>query len=71
MAYSIHSTVGQILSDPRAVEIIEKHIPGASTHPQRHEAWHMSLGEVATYPEAGLSKEKLQTLVAELAILDK
>ena len=69
MAYTIHSTVGQILSDPRAVAILDQHIPGASTHPQRHDAWHMSLGEVAGYPEAGLTKEKLQALLADLATL--
>ncbi|HRW07894.1 MAG TPA: hypothetical protein P5121_22485 [Caldilineaceae bacterium] len=67
MAYTINSTVGQILSDPRAVEILERHIPGASTHPQRHEAWQMSLGEVASYPESGLTRQKLEALLSDLA----
>lgn len=69
MAYTINSTVGQILADPRAVAILDRHLPGASTHPQRHDAWHMSLGEVAGYPESGLNREKLQALLAELATL--
>ena len=69
VTYTISSTVGQILSDPRAVEILDRHIPGASTHPQRHDAWHMSLGEVAGYPESGLNREKLAAFLAELAIL--
>ncbi len=70
MPYTINSTVGQLMADPRAKAVLDKHVPGASTHPQRHDAWHMTLGEVAGYPEAGLTKETLQALVAELAMLD-
>jgi hypothetical protein len=58
------------MSDPRAVAVLEKHIPGASKHPQRHDAWHMTLAEVAGYPEAGISHEKLQTLLAELSTIE-
>ena len=69
MAYTVNSTLGEILADSRAVEILDRHIPGASTHPQRHEAWHMSLGEVAGYPESGLTRAKLEALLAEWAAL--
>jgi hypothetical protein len=69
MAYTIHSTIRQLLADERAKAVIEKHILGATTHPQLPEALHMTLGEVATYPESGLTPEKLRALVEDLAKL--
>jgi len=66
MAFSINSTVREVLADERAKAILEKHIPGASTHPQLDMAMAMTLREVASYPEANLSAEKLKALVADL-----
>jgi hypothetical protein len=67
MPFNVYSTVRQILANPTAREIIERHIPGATTHPQLNMAMDMLLGEVATYPESGLTSEKLQALLADLA----
>lgn len=67
MAFNIYSTVGQLISNEQTKVIIEKHLPGASSHPQLSMAWHMSLAEVASYPEANISSEKLQALLADLA----
>ncbi len=69
MAFNIHSSIGKIMANEQAKAIVEKHLPGASTHPQLAEAWGMSLGEVASYPEAGISSAKLQALLADLSIL--
>ena len=66
MSFSINSTVRQILMDERAKAVLEKHLPGASTHPQIDQAMYMTLREVAMYPEANLSTEKLNALVADL-----
>jgi hypothetical protein len=67
MAFTIYSTIGKLMSNEQAKAIVEKHLPGASTHPMLSEAWGMTLGEVASYPESGLTSAKLQALVAELA----
>ena len=67
MAFNIYSTVGKVMSNEQAKVIIEKHVPGATTHPMLSEAWGMTLGEVASYPESGITSAKLQALLADLA----
>ena len=67
MAFSIYSTVGKLMSNDQAKAVIEKHLPGASTHPQLAEAWGMTLGEIASFPEAGITTTKLQQILADLA----
>ena len=69
MAFGIHSTLRQILADDRARAVLEKQIPGATTHPRLHEGLDLTLAEIASYPEAGLSQEKLQALAGELGRL--
>lgn len=67
MAFNIYSTVGKLMSNEQAKAVVERHLPGASTHPMLSEAWGMTLGEVASYPESGLTSAKLQALLADLA----
>ena len=67
MAFNIYSSVGKVMSNEQAKAIIEKHLPGATTHPMLDMAWGMTLGEVASYPEAGITNDKLQALLADLA----
>ncbi len=69
MAFTIYSSIGKIMANAQAKAIVEKHLPGASSHPQLADAWGMTLGEVASYPEAGISSAKLQALLAELATI--
>ena len=66
MLFSVNSTLREILADERAKAILDKHIPGASLHPQIDMGLHMSLREVAMYPEANLNAEKLKALVEDL-----
>jgi hypothetical protein len=65
--YTIHSTVKELLANAEARAIVERHLPGATSHPMLYEGMYMTLGEVASYPEAGLSQQKLQALLADLA----
>lgn len=67
MSYSIHSTVGKVMANPQAKAVIEKHLPGASSHPQLPQAWHMTLGELPYYPESGVTQPKLQAILQDLA----
>ncbi|GIV79952.1 hypothetical protein FKZ61_020730 [Litorilinea aerophila] len=69
MPYTLNSTVREILADERAKAIIEKHMPGATSHPQLSEAMYMTLREVAMYPESGLTPQKLQAILDDLAKL--
>ncbi len=66
MTYSIHTTLGELLKEERNKQIMEKHLPGSTSHPMLHMALHMSLQEISMYPEANLSQEKLQALLADL-----
>ena len=69
MRYGAHTRLRDLLADPRAVAVLEKHVPGATNHPQLHMALDMSLSEIATYPEAGLTTAKFQALIKELSEL--
>ena len=72
MAYSIHSTLQDILGNEQAKAILEKHMPGASSHPDLPMAMHMTLQQISYYPEAveaGLSQDKLLAIDAELKAL--
>jgi len=69
MGFSINSTIRDLLNDERAKAIVEKHLPGISTHPQIGMAMYMTLKQVSYYPEAaqaGLTKEKLQAIDEDL-----
>lgn len=72
MSLSTRSTIRDLIANPDAKAILEKHLPGASRHPDLPQALYMSLREVMYYPEAaqaGLTKEKLEAIDADLQML--
>src|SRR5688500_13802194 len=52
MAYTLDTTVGEILKDTRAVEILERHAPGISKNPMIAFAKGMTLKSVVAMPQA-------------------
>ena len=46
---SIDSTVREVLGDRRAKEVLDKYVPGASTHSMIHMAYGMTLRTAASY----------------------
>lgn len=69
MPYSIQSTLQELLSNEQTKAVIEKYMPGASSHPDLPMAMHMTLQQISYYPEAvqaGLTQDKLQAIDAEL-----
>jgi hypothetical protein len=66
MPFSIHSTLREILADERARAVLEKHVPGSTSHPRLDEGKQLSLAEIASYPEAGLSRETLNAIGEDL-----
>ena len=71
MAFTRNSSIRQLMNNDQARAVVEKHVPGASTHPQLSEAMYMTLGEVAGYPESGLTAAKLQALLDDLAAVSE
>jgi hypothetical protein len=69
MRYTEHSRLRDLLEDPRAVAILERHRPGATTHPDLPLVLDMTLREISWYPEAGLSPATFQAILADLAML--
>ena len=69
MAFTADSTLKQVLADPKAKAVLEKHIPGFSTHPLISMAMGMSLKTIAGFPQAGLSADKMKAILDDLAKL--
>jgi hypothetical protein len=67
MAFTTTSLVKDVLANAAARAVVERHLPGATNHPQLYEAMYMTLSEVASYPESGLTQQKLHLLLADLA----
>lgn len=59
MAYDRNSTVGEIMSDPVAMEVMEELFPGVSSHPMISYALNMSLEDLTTYPQSGTDPERI------------
>ena len=70
MAFSEQSTIREIIADERAKVILDKHFPGASTHPQLSMGLGMTLKQISWYSESGMTPDKLKALVEDLAALE-
>jgi len=69
MAYTLETRVGEILKDTHAVEILEKHVPGASKNPMLGLASGMTLKSLLAMPQAkqaGITEEMVTKLLAEV-----
>ena len=66
MPFDLNSRVRDIINNEQARAVLNKHVPGATAHPDLPMAMHMTLREVASYPEAGISQTALEALVRDL-----
>ena len=69
MAYTLDTTLGELLKDPQAKAVMEKQMPGVSSNPMLAMASGMSLNTILAMPQAaqlGLTKEKAEALLAEI-----
>ncbi len=69
MAYTLNSTLGEILDNPKAKAVLEQQLPGVSTHPMVAMARGMTLNMIVGMPQAaqlGLTKEKAEALLVEV-----
>lgn len=69
MAYSMDTTVGELLKDTRAVEVLEQHVPGISSNPMIGMASGMTIKTLLAMPQAqqyGVTEEKVRTILDEI-----
>jgi hypothetical protein len=69
MAYTLNSTLGELLDNPKAKAVLDQQLPGVSTHPMVAMARGMSINMIVSMPQAaqlGLTKEKAEALLAEV-----
>ena len=66
--FTLDTTLGELLDDPQAKALLDKHVPGVSTNPMVTMAKGMSLNMVLSMPQAaqlGLTREKVEGFLAE------
>jgi hypothetical protein len=69
MTYTLDTTVGTILDDTNAVEILEKYAPGVSKNPMIGLAKGMPLKALLALPQArdaGVTEEMVTKVLAEI-----
>jgi hypothetical protein len=72
MPYTLDTTVGDILKDTKAVETLEKYVPGISKNPMLGLAKGMTLKALLDMPQAkqaGITKEMVLKVLAEINTL--
>ena len=69
MAYTMDTTVGEILKDTHAVEILEKYVPGISENPLLGMAKGITLEALLSNPlakQAGITEEMVTNVLKEI-----
>lgn len=71
MGLSVDSKIKEIMKNPKAVELMEKHSPGFATNPQMKMVQGLSFRALAKFPQAGISAAKLEEIDKDLRALDQ
>ncbi len=69
MAYTIDSTLGDLMKDPRVKPLLDQNFPGVSTNPQVSMFAGFSLRIIVSNPLAaqfGITEAKVNTFLAEV-----
>ena len=69
MAYTLDTTVDELLKDTRAVEVLERYVPGVSSNPMLSMASGMTIKSLLAMPQAqqyGITEEKVQEVLKEI-----
>lgn len=69
MAYSIESTVRELLASDATKAILEQYLPGISSHPQIGMAAGMALATVAKFSGGLITDDALEKIQAALQAL--
>jgi len=69
MAYTLDSTLNDLLADPRVRPILEKHMPGVATNPTVAMVKGMTLRAIISNPMAasfGVTQDKVEAILVEV-----
>ena len=69
MAFTLDTTLGELLNDPQAKAVLEQQMPGVSNNPMVAMAKGMTLNMILSMPQAaqlGITKEKVNAVLAEV-----
>ena len=69
MAFTLDTTLGELLNDPQAKAVLEKQLPGIADNPMVAMVKGMSLNMTLSMPQAaqlGITKEKVNAILAEV-----
>ncbi len=69
MAFTLDTTLGELLKEPQAKAVIDQYLPGLSGNPMLAMVQGMSLNTILAMPQAaqfGLTKEKVEAILAEI-----
>ena len=67
--YTLDTTLGTLLADPKAKKVLDQYLPGVSTNPMVAMLSGVSLKALASMPQAaqlGLTEAKIQTVLNEV-----
>ena len=69
MAFTLDTTLGELLKDPQAKAVIDQYLPGVSANPMITMVQGMSLNAILAMPQAaqfGITKEKVEAILKEI-----
>jgi hypothetical protein len=69
MQFTLDTTLGELLANPQAKAVLDKHLPGVSSNPMIAMVQGMSLNTLLAMPQAaqfGITKEKAEAILAEV-----
>lgn len=69
MAFTLDTTLGTILDEPRAKAVLDQYLPGVSTNPMIAMVRGMSLNSLLAMPQAaqmGITREKVEGILTEI-----
>ena len=69
MTFTLDTTLGTLIDDPKAKAVLDQYVPGISSNPMVAMVKGMSLTQLIATPQAaqfGLTKEKAEQVLAEI-----
>lgn len=69
MALSVDSKVKDLMKSPAAADLLEEFSPGFKTNPQMKLVQGLTYRKLCSFPQAGISPEKLEEIDAALKAL--
>jgi hypothetical protein len=69
MAYTLDTTLGALLDDPKAKAVVDKYLPGVASNPMVAMVKGLSLRALVAMPQvaqAGVTEQKVQDVLNEI-----